>query len=84
MNHDEGAKLVDSNIVTSTANGSDSALLLCYPTYFVKGKGLEGMTAQTLACELDIDVDRVETALSNLIDKGLVRAIRTGDKKYDI
>ncbi len=43
-----------------------------YPIYFAKGKGLEGMTAQDLARELDIHVDRVEIALENLIDKGLV------------
>lgn len=65
----------------NTAELSESTETHCYPTYFVKGKGLVGMTAQELARELDIHVDRVEVALINLINKGMVRVIKSEDRK---
>lgn len=52
-----------------------------YPVYFAKGTGLEGMTAQTLAKELDININTLHNALDSLIKKGLVRVIRPEDKQ---
>ena len=51
--------------------------------YRVVGENKKDMTAEYLAMELDIHLDRVKIALKNLIKKGLVREIKTKEVKNE-
>ena len=51
--------------------------------YHVVGENRKDMTAEYLAMELDIHLDRVKIALKNLIKKGLVREVKTKEAKNE-